>query len=313
MSKPRYPSTILEFVTQFHSEESCLDYLIQNRWREGFICPHCDHHGGWWLKKQKRFECRQCNRQTSPLVGTLMHGSHLPVRTWFWATYLVATHTPGMSALQLQRQLGLGSDETAWFLLHRLRQGMVRVDREPLSGVVEADETHIGGPVKGKKGRGVASGEHKTLIAGAVEVKTYRTKSGQTRQRSGRVRLHVLPSAGEENIKSFLNANVSLGSTIRSDGWTGYSKKALKGYKHDRQVQRTPENKFAPHIHKVFGNLQTWLNGTHHGVDPKYLQSYLDEFVFRFNRRNYPMAAFRSLLEILMTREPLTLSKLKQP
>jgi hypothetical protein len=315
MAKPSYPSTILEFVTQFHSEETCLDYLIKNRWPEGFVCPHCGNVGGWWLKKHRRFECKGCHRQISALSGTLMHRSHLPVRTWFWAAYLVATHTPGMSALQLQRQLGLPSDETAWFLLHRLRQGMVRLDREPLSGLVEADETYIGGPVKGKKGRGVAKSEFKTLIAGAVEIKAYRSKSGCQQQRSGRVRLQILPSANGHNIKKFLNKSVVLGSTVRSDGWKGYSKEALKGYKHDQQVQGDSERakELAPHIHKVFGNLQTWLNGTHHGVGKKYLQDYLDEFVFRFNRRDYPMVAFRSLLEILMTREPLTLRQLKKP
>jgi transposase-like protein len=315
MSKPRYPGTIIEFVSQFHSEATCLDYLIKNRWGDGFVCPYCDHHEGWWLKKQKRFECAECHRQTSPLVDTLMHRSHLPVRTWFWAAYLVATHTPGMSALQLQRQLGLANAETAWFLLHRLREGMVRMDREPLSGCVEVDETYIGGPVKGKQGRGVANSSHKTLIAGAVEVRSYQTKSGKTRHRSGRVRLQILPTASAEHIQQFLNTNVVAGTTIKSDGWRGYSKKALKGYIHDRKIQGIPENakELAPHIHRVFGNLQTWLNGTHHGVNPKYLQSYLNEFVFRFNRRDYPMAAFRSLLEILMTKKPLTLQQLKQP
>lgn len=142
----------MEFAAKFHNDEVCLKYLVENRWPEGFICPICHHKGGWWLKKYGRFECAKCHRQVSPLAGTLLHRSHLPVHQWFWAAYLVATHTPGISAVQLQRQLGIAKNDTAWFMLHRLRQGMVNVDRTPLSGLIEADETHIGGPAKGKKG-----------------------------------------------------------------------------------------------------------------------------------------------------------------
>ena len=143
MPKQGYPHTILEFAAQFHSDAVCLEYLIQSRWPDGFVCPECRKPGGWWLADIRRFECKSCHHQTSTLSGTLMHGSHLPIRLWFWAAYLVATHTPGISAVQLRRQLGIAKTDTAWFLLHRLRQGMVRKDREPLSGIVEADETHI--------------------------------------------------------------------------------------------------------------------------------------------------------------------------
>jgi hypothetical protein len=192
---------------------------------------------------------------------------------------------------------------------------MVAPNRESLSGIVEADETHIGGPAKNKKGRGVAKAENKTLIAGAVEVLTYKTKSGVEKERAGRLRLEVLLSADQKNIKQFLNQNVALKSTIKTDGWLGYSNEALKGYVHDRtvQVQHGSSNKYAPHIHQAFGNLKAWLLGTHHGVDPKYVQSYLDEFVFRFNRRAHPMAAFSTLLGIVSHKEPLTLRNLIQP
>ncbi len=244
-----------------------------------------------------------------------MHRSHLPIHIWFWAAYLMTTHTPGISAVQLQRQLGISKVDSAWFLLHRLRQGMVRTDREPLKGVVEADETHVGGPAKGRKGRGVREAATKTLVAGAVEIVSFQNKKGELEEKAGRVRMEILRSADGENIGKFLKKNVATGSTVKSDGWKGYSEKALKGYNHISQIQGSPEHakELAPHIHRVFSNLKSWLIGIHHGVEPKYLQSYLDEFVFRFNRRAYPMSAFRSLLEIVTRKAPLTLKNLTQP
>lgn len=244
-----------------------------------------------------------------------MQDSHLPPRLWFWAAYWVATHTPGISAVQLQRQLGIAKVDTAWFLLHRLRQGMVRDNRDPLSGVVEADETHVGGPAEGRRGRGVAKAPDTSLVIGAVEIRSFTNKAGRPMKSAGRLRLQKVRSANEQVIKAFLNANVAMGSTLQSDGWRGYSSLALEGYEHVRQVQGTPERagELAPHIHQVFGNLKAWLLGIHHGVDPKYLQAYLDEFVFRFNRRGHPMAAFRSLLGILVAKKPRTLSQFTKP
>lgn len=266
-------------------------------------------------RKYARFECQKCHKHTSPLAGTLLHRSHLPIHLWFWATYLVATHTPGISAVQIQRQLGIAKNDTAWFMLHRLREGRVNLDRSPLSGLIEADETHIGGPAKGKKGRGVGDATNKTLIGGAVEIISHTTKSGEVKKKAGRLRLQILGNAGEDAIGKFIRANVAEGSPIKSDGWKGYSVTALKGYIHQQEVQGIPQkaHELAPQIHQVFSNLKSWLIGIHHGVEPKYLQSYLNEFVFRFNRRSYPMSGFRSLLEILTSKPPLTLRRLIKP
>lgn len=302
-----------EFRDRFASRKACLEYLVQSRWPEGFVCPHCKHAGGWLMEDRFLYRCGQCKRDTSPTAGTAMHRSKIPIQDWFWAAYMVATHTPGLSAKQLQRYLGTSSYETAWYLLQRFRRAMVNDNRSTLSGTVEADETLIGGPAKGKKGRGVAKGENKSLVLGMVEVLSYKDSGGKTKKRAGRVRLEVAETADEQTIWAFLDKNLSPGSKVQTDGWRGYSETALLDYRHKVKVQDSPQSasRMAPHIHRVFSNLKTWLLGTHHGVEPKYLQAYLDEFVFRFNRRQYPMAAFQTLLGITVVKTPSTLRKIQ--
>ena len=307
MGRPEFPRTLREFRRQFSSDTACWEYLAQCRWPDGFLCPNCGGRKSWVIKKPFGHECTGCGRRTSPMAGTAMHRSHVGIQEWFWAAYLVATHTPGFSAKQLERQIGCAY-RTAWFMLHRLRRAMVGAARSKLEGDVEADETIIGGPVKGKTGRGVTALATKTLVFGAVEVIIYTDKFGRVAERAGRLRLAITKKADAESIGLFLMQNVVEGSMIRTDGWKGYSKTALANHRHTQ----SPGLK-ATHIHRAFGNLKTWLNGTHHGVDPKYLQVYLDEFVFRFNRRKTPMAAFQTLLGIATCKTPQTLISLKQP
>jgi transposase-like protein len=185
---------------------------------------------------------------------------------------------------------------------------MVNDARSRLEGNVEADETIVGGPVRGKRGRAVTNLPTKTLVLGAVEVIRYPDKRGQAAERTGRIRLTTAAKADEGSIGQFLRENVEEGSMIRTDAWRGYSKTALSKYRHTQ----TPGIR-ASHIHRAFGNLKTWLNGTHHGVDPKYLHVYLDEFVFRFNRRRTPMAAFQTLLGIATCKSPQTLADMRKP
>jgi transposase-like protein len=308
MARPTFPKTLREFREQFASESDCLAYLWQSRWPEGFRCPRCGGEKSWPLEGRWVQQCQACAYQSSPTAGTLLHRSHFSLREWFWAAYLVATHTPGMSATQLQRQMGC-SYKTAWYLLHRLRRAMVSGTRSRLSGSVEADEAIIGGPVRGKRGRGVTAAEHSTLVFGAVEVIAYADKHGGYMEKAGRLRLAVAPRADAFSIRRFLEKNVEPGSEIDTDQWRGYSTTALAGYGHELHHPET----HALHIHRAFGNLKTWLNGTHHGVDPKYLQNYLDEFVFRFNRRKTPMAAFQTLLGLATQRNHVSLANLTEP
>jgi len=233
-----------------------------------------------------------------------MHATRVPLQAWFMGAYLVTTQTPGMSAVQFQRQLGLARYETAFQMLHRLRAGMVRPGRDRIGTkwVVEVDETLVGGRTQGE-GRGV---HHKAIVAGAVEVRSRPVASGKKTQRSvyaGRLRLRHVPDRGRRTLLEFVQNNVEAGALVHTDGWAGYDDLDHLGYVHEPLVIDGDSEKTSAHlpmIHIAFSNLKTWLSGTHHGVGKDHLQAYLDEFVFRFNRRFYPMTAFASILGIGM-------------
>jgi transposase-like protein len=227
-----------------------------------------------------------------------MHKTRLPLTVWFWAAYLVATHGPGISALQLQRQLGISRYETAWTILHKLRRAMVAPEREPLRGEVEVDEGYLGG--RDTDLRGGRQRDGKPLVGVAVEVRG----SG-----SGRLRLQLLPDASAASLTSFVRSSVAAGAIVHTDGWAGYSGLRAAGFDHRPHTQhaRLPDGEWVlPRAHRALSNLKTWLQGTHHGVSPKHLQVYLDEFVFRHNRRRTPLAGFQTLLGLGTTHQPTT-------
>ncbi len=242
-----------------------------------------------------------------------MQSTHMPLSTWFWAAYLVTTQTPGQSALQFQRQLGLKRNETAFMILHKLLASMVRPERDSIGGEypVELDEAFIGG-----KARGVGSGHHlMATVMGAVEVRPRKDAEDRAAKHcqaheggiplkklvyAGRLRLRMIESRHSPELIPFITENVTQGSLIRTDGFARYQCLPDLGYRHDPMVvSGDPEKLDAPlpMIHLVFSNLKTWILGTHHGrIEPHHLQAYLNEYVFRFNRRFYPMTAFNSIL-----------------
>jgi len=259
-------------------------------------------------------------------AGTVMQASHMPLSMWFWGAYLVTTQTPGQSALQFQRQLGIRRYETAFQALHKLRAGMVRPDRDTIGEhyPVEIDETLVGGRTRGE-GRGI---HHKATVVGAIEVRCRRPgdvragdgpqvhsegKRGKRALYAGRLRLRLVPSRSAEDLTAFVKTNVTKGTTVRTDGWQGYDGLTTLGYIHEAVVlDGDPQKTEAqlPMIHRVFSNLKTWLLGTHHGVSQQHLPAYLNEFVFRFNRRFYPMTAFNSVLGLVAHTVPPTYAEL---
>jgi transposase-like protein len=285
----------MEFQERFATDEACLEYLAASRWPDGFLCPGCGSRRAWVLERRHLWECASCHAQTSVTAGTVMHRTRTPLRLWFWAAYLVATHHPGISAKQLSRQLGLRY-ETAWLILQKLRRAMVAPERSPLRGEVEVDECWIGGVEPGKQGR--APGP-KTLVGVAVEVRG---------QGSGRLRLAPLADASAPTLGAFVAATTAPAAIVHTDGWKGYAGLAAEGYDHRPRSQRAGvgEEPYLPRAHRAISNLKAWMLGTHRGVSKEHLPVYLDEFVFRHNRRRTPMAAFQTLLGLGAAHEPAT-------
>jgi transposase-like protein len=295
---PDFPTTIVEFNECFSTEEACAAYLEAVRWPDGFACPKCGARDAWRVKARPLWHCKACGRQTSITAGTPLQGTRKPLRTWFQGMFLVATQKTGTSAKNLQRQLGLKSYETAWTWLHKIRSCMRVAGRRRLAGRVEADEGYVGGVEPGAIGRQT---EEKSLVAAAVE---------DLGGHMGRVRLEVAPDASQESLTAFVEANVKPGSTTRTDGWKGYARLKEAGFRHEAiSVKKSGKaaSEVLPSVHLVLALLKRWLLGTFQGaVSAKYLQAYLDEFTFRFNRRTCRFATgiFERLAAALMAHPP---------
>ena len=308
--------TFDEFVKQFSTEEQCRDYLFQLRWPDGFKCPRC---GGMEHRviSDKLYWCVECKYQASVIAGTIFQDTRTPLKTWFTAIWWITTQKYGASAEGLQQVLGLGSYETAWTWLHKIRKAMVLSDRTKLTGIVEVDEAYVGGEEHGAStGRGTGN---KVLVAIAVELKeTGKTTKTGTKV-PGRVRIAVVPDASKESLQAFVENNVERGSEVITDGWASYTSLPQKGYKHTVYVQRKVKPKaktdeeMLPHVHLVTSLLKRWLLGTHQGaVSDKHMQAYLEEYTFRFNRRKAAKRGFLfyRLLEGAVNCEPLTYDEL---
>lgn len=300
MPRPPFPRDLHEFRRQFATEEACEQYLAACRWPEGFVCPRCRHRRAYVIAN-RRWQCVECRHQVSLTAGTILHNTKTPLTQWFWGAYLMTTDKRGVSALLMQRQLGLRRYETAWMMLHKLRRAMVNAAREPLHGDIEIDDTWIGGPQAGIKGSRQLKDRRAVPVLVAVEHRD---------NRSGRIRLVVLPNFTAATMSTIVKENVAPGSTVYTDGLGAFEGLKAAGYRHIalKQPLRSALHKGAasvvPLADRVVGNLQNWLIGTHHGVSRAQLQAYLDEFVFRHNRRRQPMAAFQTLLGLGAGRTP---------
>lgn len=272
-----YPRTLLELENRFATEAACREYLMALRWPTGFVCPHCGGRKSWKMVRNLLL-CSICRRQVSVVAGTVFQDTRLPLVLWFRAMWHVTNEKNGVSALSLQRALGLGSYKTAWFLLHKLRRAMVRPDRDQLEGAVEVDEAYWGGKEEGVTGRLT---KDKALIFIAVEEKI----EGK-RTIVGRCRLFKIPDTLRTTLHQAIADTIKQGSTVRTDGLSSYL--GLKEYVHEQQIQtQQPVGEHVlPRAHLVISLFKRWLMGTHQGsADHKYLDDYLNEFTFRFNRR----------------------------
>jgi transposase-like protein/predicted RNA-binding Zn-ribbon protein involved in translation (DUF1610 family) len=298
-----YPRTFQEFREWFPDDEACVDHLEALRWPNGFVCPGCGSGEGWRISQRRMWMCASCGLKTSVTAGTIFHRSHTPLSTWFAAAWFVTSTKNGTSALALQQQLGFGSYETAWAWLHKLRRAMVRPDRDRLSGIVEVDETFVGGVSVGNPG----AGSEKVPVQVAVE------RIGP--RRLGRVRFAVASRPGSVELVEFACSTIEPGSTIRTDGARMLRRLADRGYVHEYSTGYNAEDKSKelPGVHLVASLLKRWLTGTlHYRASDKHLEYYLDEYAFRFNRRNSSARGmlFYRLLQQAVATDPHPLTEL---
>lgn len=272
-----YPGSWREFLAWFPDDAACAGYLERLRWPERFGCPACGHPEAWQTGRGRRM-CVACGRQASVTAGTVFDKTRTPLTTWFAAAWYATNQKHGVSALGLQRVLGLGSYQTAWTMLHKLRRAMVRPDRDRLAGDVEVDETYVGGQEPGVHGRQTRK---KAIVVIAVEVHQPRG--------FGRARLRRVRDVSGSSLVPFVCDVVEPGTVVRTDGWGGYNALPDHGYTRKKTVisaSGDPAHVSMPAVHRVASLLKRWLLGTHQGsVQPEHLDAYLDEFTFRFNRR----------------------------
>jgi len=300
------PMNILEFQKMFPDEVACLKYLERMRWSGGFCCIKCSQVGEPFRisKRPRVLKCRACHYETSITAGTVMHRSKIDILVWFWAAHLVSTQTPGVSALELQKKLGIDRYETAFQILHKLRSAMVRPNRDKIGEEwpLELDVVYVGGKTKS----GISGKTSQTPVIIAVELRQREirdpvTKKIKQRARAGRIRLQKLPNKSAVGVNQFAQKCIAPGASIVSDDGAEFSGLKKLGFKHEAVAMRGDKIKMdstLPMISVVTANLKTWIDGTFHGVLKKHLQAYLDEFMFRFNRRFYRAISFRSLLEL---------------
>jgi len=293
-----FPKTMPEFARRFNSEAACLDYLVQLRWPDGVVCPHCGHPKLW--QSGHVMECAACARKIRVMSGTIFQDTHLPLQTWFRAIWWVVTQKNGASALGLKRNLGL-SYRSTWNLLHKIRRAMVRTGRSRLEGRVEVDETYVGGLEEGVRGRKT---EKKAVVLIAAQ---------EDGKKIGRIRMRMVEDASAENLLAFIGDNIEPGSTVHTDAWLGYTGVGAKGYTHRVSILKQEGPEALPRVHLVASLLKRWILGTHQGAIGKvHLENYLDEFVFRFNRRTSGSRGklFQRLMEQAVTTEPTTYAKI---
>jgi transposase-like protein/ribosomal protein L37E len=275
-----------EFNNLYGTDEKCRDFLLKQRFPNGFICPKCGHTHAYFIKTRDVQKCAKCGFQVSPTAGTIFHKSTTPLHKWFQAIYYETQTKDGISALNLMSFIHV-TYKTAWLILQKIRISMKTAnDKYLLEGIVKVDETYLGGDSKknGKRGRG--TGKSKIVVALSED------KNGKPKY----LKMQILPDFKAKTIANFAEKNIKKGSTISTDGFKAYkAKKVFEKYLHEYENYCDNE-KPLENLHLIIGNLKHFVNGTFHGIDSKKLQNYLDEFCYRFNQRFMQVAMFGKLV-----------------
>jgi transposase-like protein/predicted RNA-binding Zn-ribbon protein involved in translation (DUF1610 family) len=299
MNQPHVMS-LLEFQDRFNTEEACQQHLFRLKWPQGFVCPKCGHKEYYFVATRHLYQCKQCRYQASLTAHTIMHRTRTPLRIWFWMIYLLGRDKRGKSSLSLSKELNIHYSK-AWAMVHKIRTAMSERDAAyKLAGLVEVDEAYFGGPKHGgKKGRG--TGKAKALI----EVSLSRT--GKPKY----AKIQIVSAFERETIHKTLESYVAQGSTLQTDGYQVYARVYQQGYARKAfVVKNMATSDFQKWLHIIIGNAKTFIQGTYHGLGEKHLQSYLNEFCYRFNRRFWEPQLFNRLLNACLVAKPITYAEL---
>lgn len=315
---PRFPRSLSEFNAWFPDDEACYAYLERLRWPDGSFCPRCSVIERMWHVSPRVLRCLDCRSEVSLTAGTIFERTHLPLKVWFQAAWLVTNEKLGISALGLKRSLEMNRLATAWYLLHKLRRAMVDPERELLFDEIEVDETYLDSVDEGTSVRKVLA---KTIIAIAVELpepldNSEEQKEGAKHVLAGRIRLARIPDVTTESLVGFVSSNVFPGAVIYTDGWRSYRGLTKAGYIHSAtniSQSGDPAHVHLPRVHRVASLLKRWILGTHQGgISQRQIDRYLEEFVFRFNRRRSESRGllFYRLLQLAVKVDPVRASEI---
>jgi transposase-like protein len=296
--------SFLTFQNLFHSEQRCWDYLVEKRWPRGFVCPSCSHTHFYFIGQRYLFQCQKCRTQVSVTAGTIFHKTRTPLRKWFWAIFLASQHKKGISALQLQKFLELKSYKTAWTMLHKIRQAMARQNEShQLVGLIELDDFYVGSKsTGGKRGRG---SDHKKPLLAAIEVVNNKNPRFAI--------LEIVPNLEKENIEPLLEKRIKKKSILKTDAYSSFRSLPRQGYYHFPKVLNRTEKvaEHLPWVHILISNFKNTLRGIFHGVSFKYIQRYLNEYIYRFNQRFRESQLFDRLLLDCLNCKKISLAELR--
>lgn len=281
----------IEFSKKFSNNEDCYNYLLELKWSKGYKCIKCGHEksvkGRTWYYKR----CQKCQYDESATSGTLFHKLKFPLHKAFHICFRLSVKKKGMSTVELSKEFSL-QQRTCWLFKRKVQEAMKSSGQYPLEESVEVDEFLVGGYEEGKKGR--SQGKKKLVIVGVEKI---------GKNKIGRAYAKVIENSSSEEIKSFFDNHISLGAKVKTDKWRGYL--PLKEDYKLKQVLSDKGESF-PELHTHIMNLKGWLRGIHHHCSIEHIQSYLNEFHFRFNRRNHLKTIFKKVIERMVGNKPLT-------
>ncbi len=289
--------SLLQFQKRYGTERSCVKTLTKVRWPNGFQCPQCGLTRYCYLAARRLYQCSNCHHQVSVTADTLFHATKLPLVKWFWAIYLVASDKGGVSALRISKHLGV-SWITARNMLRKIRKALAHRDSiYRLGNIIEFDDTYVGGKRAGKRGRGA---EGKTPVLVAVETRT---------KGAGFVAMQAVDTVSNKTVRDFLHRHLKAEQTVKTDALPALN---VVGETQQHEKKVTPPESastWLPLVHIMIGNMKKFINGTFHGVSSMYLQEYLDEFCYRFNRRFWEPELPLRLLNACLAHTPVKLAE----